>query len=105
MAHDQAANHPAKEKEGALLRRAQWRVVTVMGAAFAFGLGVAAVKGRRSALEFFAGYLVEQTLSLDNIFVFVMLFDYFQVSGSHRLAIHEHTAGRRGCCSHCMGEP
>jgi len=30
-------------------------------------------------MEFFAGYLVEQSLSVDNIFVFVLLFDFFKV--------------------------
>lgn len=50
-----------------------------VAAACAFGVGVLAVKGKESALEYFAGYLVEQSLSVDNIFVFVLLFDYFKV--------------------------
>ena len=33
----------------------------------------------RKALEFFTGYLIEQTLSVDNMFVFVMIFSYFAV--------------------------
>jgi len=33
----------------------------------------------RKALEFFTGYLIEQALSVDNMFVFVMLFTYFAV--------------------------
>jgi tellurite resistance protein TerC len=33
----------------------------------------------RIALEFLAGYLVEQSLSIDNIFVFVLVFSYFHV--------------------------
>ncbi len=33
----------------------------------------------RKALEFFTGYLIEQTLSVDNMFVFVMIFTYFAV--------------------------
>ena len=49
-----------------------------VAAACAFGVGVLAVKGKESALEYFAGYLVEQSLSVDNIFVFVLLFDYFK---------------------------
>ena len=31
------------------------------------------------ASEFFAGYLLEQSLSVDNLFVFVLLFGYFKV--------------------------
>lgn len=33
----------------------------------------------RKALEFITGYLIEQTLSIDNMFVFVMIFNYFAV--------------------------
>lgn len=33
----------------------------------------------RKALEFFTGYLIEQALSVDNMFVFVMVFGYFAV--------------------------
>ena len=33
----------------------------------------------RKALEFYTGYLIEQTLSVDNMFVFVMIFTYFAV--------------------------
>jgi len=35
--------------------------------------------GLSTGYEFFAGYLVEQSLSIDNLFVFIMLFDYFRV--------------------------
>lgn len=55
------------------------RTIVAVGAAVAFGVGVWAVKGRTSAMEFFTGYLIEESLSIDNIFVFIMLFDYFKV--------------------------
>jgi tellurite resistance protein TerC len=35
--------------------------------------------GRQSMLEFYAGYLVEQALSVDNLFVFILIFGYFRV--------------------------
>jgi tellurite resistance protein TerC len=35
--------------------------------------------GEAKALEFFAGYLIEKALSVDNIFVFVLIFTYFQI--------------------------
>jgi TerC family integral membrane protein len=38
-----------------------------------------ATRGLATGYEFFAGYFVEQTLSIDNLFVFIMLFDYFHV--------------------------
>ena len=36
-------------------------------------------KGEPAAVEFATGYLVEQSLSIDNLFVFIMLFEYFKV--------------------------
>ena len=36
-------------------------------------------QGQQKALEFFTGYLVEKALSVDNIFVFIMIFSYFSI--------------------------
>ena len=36
-------------------------------------------RGHQQALEFFTGYLIEKALSVDNIFVFIMIFTYFQI--------------------------
>jgi tellurite resistance protein TerC len=41
--------------------------------------GVAHVTGRQAALDFFTGWLIEQSLSLDNIFVIALIFQYFHV--------------------------
>ncbi|CAM9167384.1 unnamed protein product [Ectocarpus sp. 4 AP-2014] len=59
---------------------------TVMSIALSCGFGLATMlfRGRQSGLEFFAGYLVEQSLSVDNLFVFLMTFDYFQVPLEHQ---------------------
>jgi len=73
----------ATAPEDSLIRKARWRVGMVLSSSLIFGLGVLLMRGRRSALEFFACYLVELTLSLDTTFVFVMLFDYFQVRRAH----------------------
>jgi len=35
-------------------------------------------------MEFFSGYLIEQALSVDNLFVFILLFDYFKVPKSQQ---------------------
>ena len=50
-----------------------------MSAAAAFGSGLYFVFGPDTAEEFFAGYLLEQSLSVDNLLVFLLLFDYFKV--------------------------
>jgi tellurite resistance protein TerC len=45
----------------------------------AFGIGVYYFFGHQKGLEFFAGYLIEYALSIDNVFVFVLIFSYFAV--------------------------
>ena len=60
--------------EGSMTEVALW-----VGAATLFGLGVGATLGAEKAEEYFSGYLLEQSLSVDNLFVFVLVFDYFKV--------------------------
>ncbi|GLT79290.1 hypothetical protein SLA2020_507830 [Shorea laevis] len=47
--------------------------------AVAFGIGVGLKDGVGKASEFFTGYILEQSLSVDNLFVFVLIFKYFKV--------------------------
>jgi tellurite resistance protein TerC len=47
--------------------------------ALLFALGVYFWYGPQPALEFLTGYLIEKSLSVDNIFVFVLIFAYFKV--------------------------
>uniref|UniRef100_A0A7S3VU75 Uncharacterized protein n=1 Tax=Dunaliella tertiolecta TaxID=3047 RepID=A0A7S3VU75_DUNTE len=49
-----------------------------VGGAAAFGAGIWYFMGRQKAEEFFAGYLLEQSLSVDNLFVFLLVFGYFK---------------------------
>jgi predicted tellurium resistance membrane protein TerC len=55
------------------------RTAAWVGAAALFGGCLVAFVGPTTGEEFFAGYLVEQSLSVDNLFVFLMLFEYFKV--------------------------
>ncbi|HTW79158.1 MAG TPA: hypothetical protein VME23_06440 [Terracidiphilus sp.] len=48
--------------------------------AAAFALWIAFAQGRQPALEFVAGYTIEASLSIDNLFVFLLLFEGFQIS-------------------------
>lgn len=41
-------------------------------------------RGQQQALEYFTGYLVEKALSVDNIFVFIMIFTYFQIPSKYQ---------------------
>lgn len=63
-----------------------WSAVWVCLALF-FNAGVWAVKGDKAAMEFLAGYLIEKSLSVDNIFVFVMIFGAFKVAPKHQHSV------------------
>jgi tellurite resistance protein TerC len=52
--------------------------------ALLFALGIYVWYGSRPALEFLTGYLIEKSLSVDNIFVFVLIFSYFKVPARYQ---------------------
>lgn len=49
-------------------------------AAAGFACWIAVAQGRQAALEFAAGYTIETSMSIDNLFVFLVLFQGFQIS-------------------------
>jgi tellurite resistance protein TerC len=53
-----------------------------IGMALFFNLGVYLWFGAKTGLEFLTGYLIEKALSVDNIFVFLVIFAYFRVPGT-----------------------
>lgn len=55
-----------------------WSFVWV-ALSLSFNVLVWHLKGTQAALEFFTGYVIEYSLSVDNIFVFVLIFSYFRV--------------------------
>ena len=55
-----------------------WTLVWV-ALALLFNVGIWHFSGSQKALEFFTGYVIEKSLSVDNVFVFAMLFSYFAV--------------------------
>ena len=68
---------PAREIKvrKAIALSAFWVVLAVV-----FNIGIYFWLGRHRALEFLTGYLIEQSLSIDNLFVFLLIFSYFKVS-------------------------
>ena len=69
---------------------ARWSLITmVLAGIFAFliwhhDLPTDIVGGPKQALEFVTGYLIELALSVDNIFVFVLIFNYFAVPAKYQ---------------------
>lgn len=71
-------SHEVKVKE-ALIWSGVW-----ISLALLFNYGLYLYMGKEKALEFLAGYLIEKSLSVDNLFVFIMLFSYFNVSPKYQ---------------------
>ena len=55
-----------------------WSAVWI-GLALAFAALVAYQRGADTALQFLTGYIIEESLSVDNLFVFLLIFSYFAV--------------------------
>src|SRR3984885_3541370 len=75
------ANLPVHRREGANAQKSAWlwtAVLVLAAAVFAAWIGM--VQGRQRALEFVAGYAIETSLSVDNLFVFLVLFRGFRIS-------------------------
>jgi len=60
-----------------------WTLVWV-SLALAFNVWIYFEMGSTKALEFFTGYLIEQSLSVDNLFVFIMIFSFFHITKVHQ---------------------
>lgn len=71
-------SHEIKVRE-ALLLTGFW-----ISLALLFCLGVCMKRGSDAGLNFLTGYLLEYSLSVDNIFVFLLIFKYFRVPGAYQ---------------------
>src|ERR1700694_2065340 len=78
-----AARRPSTDAGARLSRNMAW-VVVWAGLGLALGLLVAATQGRDAATEYFAAYLLEESLSVDNIFVFVVIFSKLHIPAEHQ---------------------
>jgi tellurite resistance protein TerC len=68
------APSPAKSHRNAVVSTVLW-----IAAALAFALFVFYTLGSESAVQYLAGYAIEESLSIDNLFVFLLLFRVFQI--------------------------
>ncbi len=66
------------------LREALLWSLAWIGLAIAFGLTISYFYGRQSGLEFFTGYVIEKALSVDNLFVFLVVFRVFAVKEEYQ---------------------
>jgi tellurite resistance protein TerC len=66
------------------LREASLWVSLYVGLAIAFGIGLSVVTGGQRSGEFFAGWLTEYSLSVDNLFVFIIIMSRFAVPRAYQ---------------------
>jgi tellurite resistance protein TerC len=71
------------------MRAAAHRVAIWIVLSLLFNLLVWKLRGPEKALDFFTGYVIEYSLSVDNIFVFVLIFSYFKIQPipQHRVLV------------------
>ncbi|WP_116246538.1 TerC family protein [Nocardiopsis sp. FIRDI 009] len=75
-------DHPWSKKSGPKefgIRQAAWWAAFYMGVAILFGFGVMYFGGSTAGAEYFAGFITEKSLSVDNLFVFYLLMGAFAV--------------------------
>jgi tellurite resistance protein TerC len=58
----------------ATMRSAAWIVLAIL-----FGIAITALDGTTAGVDYFTAYLLEESLSIDNIFVFVLIFSELQI--------------------------
>jgi tellurite resistance protein TerC len=72
-----------KEKE-VKVAEALWLTAFYVVLALIFAAGLFYFRGTQDGVDFLTGYLIEKSLSVDNIFVFVLLFTYFAVPAQYQ---------------------
>jgi len=63
-----------------------WSIIWTL-LALVFNVGIYFWQGSHNALNFFTGYLIERSLSVDNLFVFLMIFTYFRVPAQYQHSV------------------
>ena len=69
----------SKKNKTVTIRQALMQTLFWVSLAFAFFVFVWVERGQQTALEYISGYLMEWSLSIDNIFVFILIFSSFKV--------------------------
>ena len=70
--------------EAVSFRRAVWWSIGWTGLGLGFAAVLFAVAGPGPAEEYLAGFVIEKSLSIDNLFVFALIFAYFAVPAAHQ---------------------
>lgn len=73
-----------KKGEIVSIKKALWLSLFWISLALIFNIGVYFVMGKELALEFLTAYLIEKSLSIDNLFVFILIFSSFKIKPAYQ---------------------
>src|SRR5690554_3108709 len=69
------------------VKHALWLSLGYIALAMIFAAGMFVFAGEVAGYQFFTGYLIEKSLSVDNIFVFVLIFSHFAVPPQYQYRV------------------
>lgn len=69
------------------VKKALWLSLFWISLALLFNVGIFFVFGKEPALDFFTAYLIEKSLSVDNLFVFIIIFSSFSIKSEHQHSV------------------
>ena len=75
----------SKKNQKVTIKQALYQTFFWVGLALAFCIFLWIEKGQKPALEYLSAYLMEWSLSIDNIFVFILIFSAFSVKEKTRI--------------------
>ncbi len=73
----------SKKSEEVSIKKAFYQSLFWVGLGLAFFAFIWFVDGQKPALEYLSAYLMEKSLSIDNIFVFILIFSYYRIRKDH----------------------
>ena len=73
----------SKKSTNVSIRTALYQSIFWIVLSLAFGVFMWWMDGQKDAMEYLAAYLMEKSLSVDNIFVFILIFSFFRIRGDH----------------------
>ena len=69
------------------VRESLWLSAGYVGVAVLFGVWVSWALGAQSSVEYFSGFFIERSLSMDNVFVIALIFSYFVIRREYQYRV------------------
>lgn len=69
------------------VKKALWLSLFWISLALLFNVGIYFYFGKENAIDFFTAYLIEKSLSVDNLFVFIIIFSSFHIKDEHQHSV------------------